>query len=238
MRKGLVTGGASGIGAASARRLAASRVAVTVADIAGQRELGEVVAAEIGGSFVSVDVTDPDSVEAAFATAGPVDILVNSAGVTVPGRAVDEISLDDWRLQIEVNLTGTFLCMRRAVPGMRAGGWGRIVNLSSGLAIRGVAGASAYSAAKAGVAGLTRSAAADLAPHGVTVNAVAPGYVDTPMTQRFPEELRARRQAEIGMGRFARAEEVAAVVAFLASEEASYLTGEMVGVTGGFRIGC
>lgn len=127
--------------------------------------------------------------------------------------------------------------MRAAVPGMRREGWGRVINLSSGLATRGVAGAAGYSTSKAGVAGLTRSAAADLAPYGVTVNAVAPGYVDTPMTQGFPEELRERRLAEVGMGRFARPEEVAAVIGFLASDEASYVTGELVGVTGGFRIG-
>lgn len=237
MRRALITGGASGVGAATARQLADRGMRVAVADLDGQREAGQKLAEEVHGTFVAIDVTDTDAVDAAFAEAGEPDVLVNSAGVTVPGQAVDETSLENWELQIGVNLTGTFLCMRAAIPRMRHEGWGRVINVSSGLATRGVAGAAAYSASKAGVVGLTRSAAAELAPYDVTVNAVAPGYVDTPMTQGFSEELRTRRLADVGLGRFARPAEVASVIAFLGSEEASYVTGELVGITGGFRIG-
>lgn len=236
MRRALVTGGASGIGEAVARRLAGEGVAVTVGDLEAQREAGERVAQELGGAFAPVDVVGEASVAAAMEAAGPVDVLVNCAGVTIAGHPVDEITLADWRLQLDVNLTGTFLCIRAVVPGMRERGWGRVVNLASALSTRGLAGSAGYAAAKAGVLGLTRAAAADLAPHGVTVNAVAPGYVDTPMTQGFPPGLREQRLAEIGMGRFADPDEIASVVGFLASDGASYVTGALVEAGGGFRI--
>jgi 3-oxoacyl-[acyl-carrier protein] reductase len=207
-----------------------------VADVSAKRERGEQVAAELGARFAPLDVTDEASVEAAIGAAGDVDVLVNCAGVTIAGHAVDDVSLADWDVQVRVNLTGTFLCTRAVVPGMRARRHGRIVNLASALATRGLPGSSAYAASKAGVAGFTRAAAADLAPHGVTVNAVAPGYVDTPMTQGFPPGLREQRLAEIGMGRFAGADEVAAVVDFLSSDEAAYVTGAVVEASGGFMI--
>lgn len=232
MRRALVTGGAQGIGAAVARRFLEQGLAVTVGDLEEKRAAAE----DQGFTFEPLDVIDEESVAQVTEAAGPVDVLVNCAGVTVPGRATDEITLDEWERTLSVNLTGTFLCTRAVVPGMRERGFGRVVNLASGLATRGIAGTAAYAASKAGVVGFTRAAAADLAPHGVTVNAVAPGYVDTPMTQGFPAELRERRMAEIGMGRFARPEEIVAVVAFLASDEASYVTGALVQATGGFRI--
>src|SRR5204862_23886 len=115
---------------------------------------------------------------------GDVDVLVNCAGVTIAGHPVDAVPLTDWELQIGVNLTGTFLCTRAVVPAMRDRRRGRIVNLASALATRGLPGSSGYAASKAGVAGFTRAVAADLAPHGVTVNAVAPGYVDTAICSR------------------------------------------------------
>jgi NAD(P)-dependent dehydrogenase (short-subunit alcohol dehydrogenase family) len=229
MKRALVTGGIQGIGAAVARRFADSGLEVTVADLESKRGQAQ-------HHFAPLDVTSETSVAAAVETAGPVDVLVNCAGVTIAGHPVEEVSLADWNVQVSVNLTGTFLCTRAVVGGMRERGWGRVVNLASALATRGMPGSSAYSASKAGVAGFTRAVAAELAPHGVTVNAVAPGYVDTPMTAGFPPGLREQRLAEIGMGRFAEPEEIATVIEFLASEGASYVTGALIEASGGFRI--
>jgi NAD(P)-dependent dehydrogenase (short-subunit alcohol dehydrogenase family) len=225
-----VTGGAQGIGAAVARRFTAEGLDVTVADLEEKRPAADEL------RFAPVDVTDEASVRRAIDDTGDVDVLVNCAGVTIAGHAVDEVSLEDWKLQIDVNLTGTFLTTRAVVPSMRERRRGRIVNLASALATRGLAGSCAYAASKAGVVGLTRAAAADLAPYDVTVNAVAPGYVDTPMTAGFPPGLKEQRLAEIGMGRFADPDEIASVISFLASDEAGYVTGALIEAGGGFRI--
>jgi NAD(P)-dependent dehydrogenase (short-subunit alcohol dehydrogenase family) len=235
-RRAVVTGGAQGIGAAVARGLASSGMQVTVADLEGQQDSAQAVADEIHGDSASIDVTDEISVGEVVKQFGPVDVLVNCAGITIPFQPINEVTLADWNRQISVNLTGTFLCMRAVAGGMLERGWGRIINLASALATRGMAGSAAYSASKAGVAGLTRAAAADFAPHGVTVNAVAPGYVDTPMTQAFPPGVREHRLEEIAMGRFATSDEIASVVEFLSSDESRYMTGTLIDVTGGFRI--
>jgi NAD(P)-dependent dehydrogenase (short-subunit alcohol dehydrogenase family) len=235
-RRAVVTGGAQGIGAAVVRGLAASGMHVTVADLEGQQDSAQALADEIDGDSASIDVTDEISVGEVVEQCGPVDVLVNCAGITIPFQPINDVTLADWNRQISVNLTGTFLCMRAVAGGMLERGWGRIINLASALATRGMAGSAAYSASKAGVTGLTRAAAADFAPHGVTVNAVAPGYVDTPMTQAFPPGVRERRLDEIAMGRFATPDEIAWVVAFLSSDESRYMTGTLIDVTGGFRI--
>jgi NAD(P)-dependent dehydrogenase (short-subunit alcohol dehydrogenase family) len=235
-RRAVVTGGAQGIGAAVVRGLASSGMHVTVADLKGQQDSAQALADEIDGDSASIDVTDEISVGEVVEQCGPVDVLVNCAGITIPFQPINEVTLADWNRQISVNLTGTFLCMRAVAGGMLERGWGRIINLASALATRGMAGSAAYSASKAGVTGLTRAAAADFAPHGVTVNAVAPGYVDTPMTQAFPPGVRERRLDEIAMGRFATPDEIASVVGFLSSDESRYMTGTLIDVTGGFRI--
>jgi NAD(P)-dependent dehydrogenase (short-subunit alcohol dehydrogenase family) len=235
-RRAVVTGGAQGIGAAVVRGLASSGMHVTVADLKGQQDSARALADEIHGDSASIDVTDEISVGEVVDQCGPVDVLVNCAGITIPFQPINEVTLADWNRQISVNLTGTFLCMREVAGGMLERGWGRIINLASALATRGMAGSAAYSASKAGVTGLTRAAAADFAPHGVTVNAISPGYVDTPMTQAFPPGVRERRLDEIAMGRFATPDEIASVVGFLSSDESRYMTGTLIDVTGGFRI--
>jgi 3-oxoacyl-[acyl-carrier protein] reductase len=232
MRHAFITGGAQGIGAAIARRFIDNQLEVTVGDLDAKRSLAE----EQGLPFETLDVTDEQSVNRVLVDSHEVDVLVNCAGVTIAGHPVDEVSLSDWHLQIGVNLTGTFLTTRAVVPRMRERRAGRIINLASALATRGLPGSCAYAASKAGVLGLTRAVAADLAPFGVTVNAVAPGYVDTPMTKGFPPGLRERRLEEIGMGRFATPDEIASVVSFLASEDANYVTGALLEAGGGFRI--
>jgi NAD(P)-dependent dehydrogenase (short-subunit alcohol dehydrogenase family) len=233
----VVTGGSQGIGAAVARRLTTLGLHTTIFDLQEKREQGLAYSEEIGATFASIDVCDENSVRQAFAVAGPPDVLVNCAGLSIAGQPVDEVSLTDWNSQLAVNLTGTFLCIRAAAAPMREKRYGRIINIASAIANRGLPGSNAgYAAAKAGVVGLTLSVAAELAPFGVTVNAIAPGYVDTPMTRNMSLELRERRAAEIGMGRFARADEIASVVAFLASPAASYITGALIQATGGFRI--
>jgi NAD(P)-dependent dehydrogenase (short-subunit alcohol dehydrogenase family) len=235
-RRAVVTGGAQGIGAAVARRLASAGMRVAVADLPERQGAAQALAEEIRGARAAMDVTDEKSVGHAMEDVAPVDVLVNCAGITIPFQPVNEVTLADWNRQISVNLTGTFLCMRVVAGGMLDRGWGRIVNLASALATRGMAGSAAYSASKAGVTGLTRAAAADFASRGVTVNAVAPGYVDTPMTQAFPPGVKERRLEEIAMGRFATADEIASVIQFLCSDESRYMTGALIDVTGGFRI--
>src|SRR5262249_27303796 len=155
MRRAFITGGAQGIGAAVARRLIDDEIDVTVGDLDEKKPLAD----EQGLRFEALDVTDEESVQRALDESHGVDVLVNCAGVTVAGYAVDEVSLADWNLQIGVNLTGTFLTTRAVVPQMRERRAGRIVNLASALATRGLSGSCAYSASKAGVLGLTRAAA-------------------------------------------------------------------------------
>jgi NAD(P)-dependent dehydrogenase (short-subunit alcohol dehydrogenase family) len=226
----LVTGGAQGIGAAIARRLARDGVRVCVADL--DLDLAREVAGEVGGIAVAVDVRRLADLEAAArATAeafGSVSILVNNAGMTRSGM-LHKLTDDDWQLIQDVNLGGVMNGLRAVAPWFRSGGDRRIVNLASIAGVHGSVGAAAYSAAKAGVIGLTRTAAKEWARFGVTVNAVAPGVIATRMTDAFRDDVVHR----IPLGRAGTPEDVAEAVAFFCSPGAGYITGQVLEVAGG-----
>ena len=234
-RAAAVTGGASGIGLAIARRLAASGAALSLWDA----DAGALAAAapELGAHAAQVDVRDYAAVErardATIAALGRLDILVTSAGITGPNLPTWEYPLDGWRDVLDVNLSGTFHCLRAAAAPMRAAGYGRIVAIASVAGKEGNPNAAAYSASKAGVIALTKSLGKELATSGVLVNCVTPAAVETPlfaqMTQAHIDYMRSR----IPMNRFGRAEEIAALVAWLCSEECSFSTGAAFDLSGG-----
>ncbi len=238
-RVAVVTGGASGIGAATVHRLAAEGAAVAVADVDGHR--AKQVADEVQGCAVLIDVTDLDSIreglDAVERELGPVDVLVNNAGGDTSAYFVDT-SPADWDHWLAVNLRGTMACTHAVLPGMQNRRRGVIVNMSSEAGRTGLAAGATYSAAKAGVLGFTKAIAREAGRYGVRCNAVAPGPVDTPMLDELARtELGARIRdvmvAGTMLGRCGTADEVAAAVAFLASDDASFITGHTLSVSGG-----
>jgi 3-oxoacyl-[acyl-carrier protein] reductase len=237
-RTAVVTGGAQGIGLEIARVLVENGARVVIGDV--DAAAVEKAVADLGGSPVAVgltcDVRSSDEVEALLALAesesGPLDIMVNNAGITRDAtmRTMTEEQFD---AVIEVNLKGVWLGTKAAAARMRAAGRGSIVNISSLSGKVGMAGQTNYSAAKAGVVGLTKAAAKELAHLGVRVNAVQPGLIRTPMTEAMPQKAWDQKLAEIPMGRPGEPREVATVVLFLASDWSSYMTGTVHEVTGG-----
>ncbi len=243
-RVAFVTGGSRGIGSAVVRRLAAEghRVAFCYAhDCDGASATAAEVAAAGGTAWpVQADVADADAVGAAFdaveGTLGPVEILVNNAGITRDGL-VARLSDDHWNEVLDVNLTGAFNTIRRAVPRMMRARFGRIVNVSSVVALAGGAGQANYAAAKAGLVGLTRAVARELAPRAITCNAVSPGLVVTELTRSLGDEWMESTTGRIPLRRAGTSEECAAAAAFLCSDGAGYVTGAVVPVDGGLGMG-
>jgi 3-oxoacyl-[acyl-carrier protein] reductase len=238
-RVALVTGASQGIGESIARALAEAGAKVVLA-ARNQEKLAAVLAGieAAGGQALAVgmDVADPAQVKAAFQQAierfGRLDILVNNAGITRDGLSM-RMKIEDWDAVLRTNLTGAHLCAQQAIPSMLRQRWGRIINISSVVAQMGNPGQVNYVAAKAGMIGLTKSLALELASRHITVNAVAPGFIETEMTQALPEKAVEQLSSRIPLGRLGTPADVAGAVVFLSSEEASYITGHVLSVNGG-----
>jgi 3-oxoacyl-[acyl-carrier protein] reductase len=241
-RTALVTGASQGIGEAIARRLAAQGARVVLA--ARNREKLEALAAAIaadGGAAhaLALDLARATEIgerlKSLPAEWSEIDVLVNNAGITADGLLA-RMSLEQWQSVLDTNLTGSFAVTRELVRGMMRRRWGRIVTVSSVVGLMGNAGQANYAAAKAGLIGFTKSVARELASRSITANVVAPGFVETAMTEVLPEETKKAMFDDIPLGRFGRAEEIAAAVVYLASEEAGYVTGQVLNVSGGLYI--
>ena len=219
-RRAIVTGGCSGLGAACVTRLRADGIEVLTLDVSPEAD-------------IRVDITDNAAVEKAVLSAGPIDILVNSAGIVGPNKPLWEVNVEDWRRTFDVNVVGLFAVTKAVIPGMIERGWGRIVSMASMAGKDGNPNLSAYSASKAAVIGLTKSLGKELAKTGVIANAIAPAVIETPMNATTSPEVLAHITSLIPMGRVGRAEEVAALVSWLCSDEVSFSTGAVYDISGG-----
>ena len=237
----IITGGARGIGRATTIELAnaGARVLINYQRSAGAAEAlaAEIVAAGGDAFAYQADVADEQAVtgmvQAVLDRWGKIDILVNNAGITADAPLA-RLRPEQWQHVIETDLTSVFLCCRAVIPAMQRASYGRIVSVSSLAALAGNVGQTNYAAAKAGIIGLSRSLAREVARDGITVNVVAPGYIETDMVETVPETLRAWALQAIAIGRFGRPEEVAAAIRFLVSPRASYITGHVLTIDGGW----
>lgn len=245
-RAALVTGATRGIGAACVRRLAQDgfNVAINYRSESG-RQLAEEMREEIEREFqvravcIAGDVANFDAakqmIEDAREHLGRLDVLVNNAGITRDGLVM-RMSEEQFQSVLDTNLGGAFNCLRHAVPIMCKQRYGRIINISSVVGIYGNAGQANYAASKAGIIGMTKAVAKEIGARGVTVNAVAPGFIQTDMTAALSEDAASALEGRIALKKLGRAEDVAAAVAFLASDDAGYITGQVLGVDGGISL--
>jgi len=238
-RVAFITGASRGIGRATALRLCRSGFQIVVAS--PELENNESVAAEVraaGGTAITLDfnLTALDSIKQGVAAAlkefGKIDVLVNNAGITRDGLAV-RMKPEDWQLVLQINLTGAFQTTQQVLPAMMRERWGRIINVASVVGQMGNAGQANYVSSKAGIIGLTKCLAQEVASRNITVNAVAPGFIETDMTAKLSQEVRDRMMATVPLKRFGQPEDVANAVNFLASDDAAYITGHVVNINGG-----
>ena len=242
-RVSLITGGSRGIGKAIALQFSSQGLSVAVNYISNKSAADEVVKIIEGGggSAVTVqgDVTKPNDVERIFAetseSLGPVEILVNNAGI-ISDSLLMRMSDNDWDSVIDLDLRSIFLCTREAIRTMVRSRWGRVINIGSVVGLRGNSGQANYAAAKAGMVGFTQSIAKEVGSRNITVNCVAPGYVETDIVEDLPKDLKQAIMDRVPIGRFGYPEEIAGMVGFLASDAASYVTGQAIAVDGGLVI--
>jgi 3-oxoacyl-[acyl-carrier protein] reductase len=238
----LVTGASQGIGRETALALAEAGAKVAVAARNEEKLaalVGEIVAAGGAALAVKMDVADPEQVKAGFKLVvekfGRLDILVNNAAIARDGLAI-RMKAEDWEAVLRTNLTGAHLCIQQALGTMMRARAGRIINISSVVAQLGNSGQANYVAAKAGLIGLTKAIAVEIASRNITVNAVAPGFIATPMTDVLPDAVKEELKTRIPLGRMGSAREVAAAIVYLASDEAGYITGHVLNVNGGMHL--
>ncbi len=233
----IITGGASGIGKATAEKFVQEGAKVIIWDLNEQR--GNEVAKELGAKFAKVNTSNYQDIEKAAKAVndefGRIDILINNAGIT-RDSTVKKMTVEQWQQVIDVNLSGVFYCSKIISEYMVANGWGRIVNASSVVGLYGNFGQANYVATKAGLIGMTKTFAREFGRKGVTINAIAPGFISTEMVAAMPEEVLAGMKAKVPIGRLGDPKEIANAYCFLASDEASYINGHTLSVDGGMTV--
>ncbi len=233
----LITGGGAGIGKGITLKLASNGIDCVVFDIQdASAVVREAKSLGVGASFLKVDVTDSEAVKSAVSevssSLGNINILINNAGITRDNLLM-RMKEEDWDKVIQINLKGVFNCTKAVIRGMMSSRWGRIVSISSIVGIMGNAGQSNYAASKAGIIGFTKSIAREVGPRNITSNAIAPGFIKTEMTDKLPETVKEDYLSKIPLGKFGEVEDVCNLVNFLVSDEASYISGQIIQVDGG-----